>query len=60
MNGSISEEKLLEDLLNTTSCFKLSDKGKKDLFAFVNRLSFSLPEVFSKIKSHLENQLIDS
>jgi hypothetical protein len=60
MNGSISEEKLLEDLLNTTSSFELSDKGKKDLFAFVNRLSFSLPEVFSKIKSHLENQLISS
>lgn len=60
MIGSISEEKLMEDLLNATSSIRLSNKGKRDLFNFVNRLSFSLPEVFSKIKSHLENQLIIS
>ena len=60
MNGSISEEKLLEDLINTTSNFKLTDKGKKDLFAFVNRLTFILPDVFSKIKSHLKKQLVSA
>lgn len=58
MIGSISEERLFEDLLETTTRFKLSSKGKRDLFTFVERLSFTLPEVFSKIKSHLENQLI--
>ncbi|WP_034919581.1 hypothetical protein [Gillisia sp. CAL575] len=60
MNGSIPEEKLLEDLINTTSNFKLTDKGKKDLFAFVNRLTFILPDVFSKIKSHLKKQLVSA
>lgn len=58
MIGSISEERLFEDLLETTTRFNLSSKGKRDLFTFVERLSFTLPEVFSKIKSHLENQLI--
>jgi len=60
MKGSISEEKLLEDLLNTTSSFNLTSKGKSDLFTFVSRLSVTLPEVFSKIKSHLKNQLTSS
>ncbi|RKS55913.1 hypothetical protein BC962_0887 [Gillisia mitskevichiae] len=60
MNGSISEEKLMEDLLDTTSSFKFTNKGKGDLFAFIDKLSFTLPEIFSQIKSHLKNQLISS
>jgi len=60
MNGSISEEKLLEDLLNTTSGLKLTIKGNRDLFTFVDRLSLTLPEVFSKIKSHLKIQPIST
>ena len=61
MNGHYSEDKLFEELLKTLPGLdKFTYKGKNELFFFIDSLSFTLPEIFSRIKSHLSSKYINS
>ena len=54
MDGQISEEKLMEALLDTLEDpEKFTSKGQAELLLFIDRLVFTLPETFLKLKSHL-------
>ena len=54
MVGNYSEEKLQKELLKTTENSKnFTSKGRVEFFSFVDRLSFTLPKLFSVVKSHL-------
>lgn len=54
MEGNYSEEKLKKELLMTAeNTDNFTKKGRSEFFRFVERLSFSLPTLFSSIKSHL-------
>lgn len=54
MVGNYAEEKLKKELLKTVKDpGHFTSKGRIEFTAFVERLSFSLPEIFQEIKSHL-------
>lgn len=54
MVGNYSEDKMKKELLGTVEkAVNFTPKGRTEFMSFVDRLSFSLPELFSTIKSHL-------
>ena len=54
MNGFISEDKLKLELINSAgSSNGFNKKGMADLNLFIERLSFTLPELFLQVKSQL-------
>lgn len=54
MVGNYSEEKLKKELVKTTeNTDNFTTKGRLEFLVFVDRLSFTLPELFSSVKSHL-------
>lgn len=61
MDGQISEEKLMELLLNTLeNPDKFTLKGQSELLLFLDRLVFTLPETFVKLKSHLAKDVFNN
>ncbi|MBZ9778950.1 hypothetical protein LB452_08445 [Psychroflexus sp. CAK8W] len=57
MVGNFSEEKLKKEfILTAESAENFSKKGRLDFSAFVERLSFTFPGLFSSIKSHLVSE----
>jgi len=54
MEGNYSEEKLIRKLLSTTQNKEgFTPRGQKEFLGFVDRISFTLPRIFSQVKSHL-------
>ena len=54
MVGNYTEEKLIKKLLSTTQNKEgFTANGQKEFTAFVDRISFVLPGIFFRIKSHL-------
>jgi len=51
--GNYSEKKLIKDLIQITNKHHFTNKGRLEYLKFVDKLSFTIPELFSKIKSHL-------
>lgn len=54
MVGNYTEDKLVNKLLSTAQNKEgFTDNGQKEFIGFVDRISFILPGIFSRIKSHL-------
>jgi hypothetical protein len=53
MLGNCSEKKLIKDLIQIKNMHHFTNKGRLEYLKFVDKLSFTIPELFSKIKSHL-------
>lgn len=54
MVGHYSEEKLVKSLLSTVEAQeRFTSKGRNEFESFIERISFPLPGIFSRVKSHL-------
>lgn len=54
MVGNYSEDKFKKELIQTAEfADNFTQKGRTEFLMFINRLSFTFPELFSSIKSHL-------
>lgn len=54
MVGNYSEEKLIKKLLSTVEDQeRFTSEGRNEFESFIKRISFPLPEIFSRVKSHL-------
>lgn len=51
--GNYSEKKLINDLIQISNTHHFTNKGRLEYLKFVDKLSFTVPELFSEIKSHL-------
>lgn len=51
--GNYSEKKLINDLIQISNKHHFTNKGRLEYLKFVDKLSFTIPELFSEIKSHL-------
>ncbi len=61
LNGNISEDKLFERLSSSLpAASQLTEEGVDALLAFLDRLSFALPNFFSALKSHFHKRLLVS
>lgn len=61
LNGRIPEERLFERLNDSLpKATQLSTEGWQAMITFMDRLSFSLPRFFSRLKSHFQKSLLIS
>ena len=56
LNGQYSEDKLFEKLVASIESSNLNSEGLQALNEFMDRLSFTLPRFFSKLKSHFSEK----
>ncbi|GAA4313547.1 hypothetical protein GCM10023115_29850 [Pontixanthobacter gangjinensis] len=58
LNGQSSEDRLFEQLTGSIDLAQLDAEGTEALLEFIDRLAFSLPRFFSRLKSHFEQNAL--